>query len=147
MTINRRKFLSSSLGGAAAAASTLTLPTIAKAQSSKTFKFKMTCAYPGGAPFYSTGPGSATDFIKRVVAMSGGRIKIKFYAAGELIPALGGSVFHRRTIWYGCFSRKCLVESGRWSGALGRSLRTIRIKSIGSRQHRHANDGLVSQTH
>lgn len=89
MTMNRRKFLTTGLG-AAAAAGGLAAPAIVKADSEKTFKLKMTCAYPGGSPFYSTGPGSATDFIKRVETMSGGRIKIKFYAAGELIPALGG---------------------------------------------------------
>ncbi|HEY9051616.1 MAG TPA: TRAP transporter substrate-binding protein [Gammaproteobacteria bacterium] len=89
MTINRRNFIAKGIG-AAAAIGTFSAPALVKAESSKTFNFKMTCAYPGGAPFYSTGPGSATDFIKRVEAMSGGRIKIKFYAAGELIPALGG---------------------------------------------------------
>jgi len=89
MTINRRKFLSASLG-AAAATGAVVAPGLVKAESKKTYKLKMTCAYPGGAPFYSIGPGSATDFIKRVEEMSGGRIKIKFYAAGELIPALGG---------------------------------------------------------
>ncbi len=88
MPLNRRKFLTAGLGAAAAAGS-LAAPALARA-SEKTYKLKMTCAYPGGAPFYSTGPGSATDFIERVEAMSGGRIKIKFYAAGELIPALGG---------------------------------------------------------
>jgi TRAP-type mannitol/chloroaromatic compound transport system substrate-binding protein len=89
MSMNRRKFLTTGIG-ATAAAGTLVAPAIAQATSKETYKFKMTCAYPGGAPFYSTGPGSATDFIKRVEAMSGGRIKIKFYAAGELVPALGG---------------------------------------------------------
>ncbi len=89
MSINRRKFLTTGLG-AAATVGTMSVPSIVKAESKKTYKFKMTCAYPGGAPFYSTGPGSAKDFIKRVETMSGGRIKIKFYAAGELIPALGG---------------------------------------------------------
>ncbi len=89
MNNDRRKFLSTGLGVGVAAAS-LAAPALVRAESDKTYKLKMTCAYPGGAPFYSTGPGSATDFIKRVEAMSGGRIKIKFYAAGELIPALGG---------------------------------------------------------
>lgn len=89
MTINRRNFLSAGLGAAAAVGS-LAAPSIVRAASDKTYKLKMTCNYPGGAPFYSKGPGSATDFIQRVEAMSGGRIKIKFYAAGELVPALGG---------------------------------------------------------
>ena len=88
MTINRRKFLAAGVGAAASA--TLLTPSLVQAESKKVYKLKMTCAYPGGAPFYSNGPGSAKDFIKQVEAMSGGRIKIKFYAAGELIPALGG---------------------------------------------------------
>lgn len=87
MTIKRRKFLAT---GLATAAGVMTAPSLVKAESKKTYKLRMTCAYPGGAPFYSTGPGSAQDFVKRVEKMSGGRIKIKFYAAGELIPALGG---------------------------------------------------------
>ena len=36
------------------------------------------------------GPGSPTDFCKRVEAMSNGRLKIQHFAAGELIPALEG---------------------------------------------------------
>lgn len=50
----------------------------------------MTNAYPAGAPFYVQGPGSPTDFIKMVDTMSGGRLKIQHFAAGELVPALGG---------------------------------------------------------
>ena len=47
-------------------------------------------AYGPGAPFYVQGPGSPTDFIKMVDAMSQGRLKIQHFAAGELIPALEG---------------------------------------------------------
>ena len=47
----------------------------------------MTSFYGPNAAFYSTGPGSAKDLIKRIDDMSGGRIKIQFYGAGELIPA------------------------------------------------------------
>lgn len=87
MSMKRRDFLKTTgvLAGGA-----LIAPAIAKADSQKTYKLKMTCAYPAGSPFYSSGPGSATDFCERVEAMSGGRLKIKFYAAGELIPALAG---------------------------------------------------------
>ena len=90
MSINRRKFLTTGLG-AAATVGTMSVPSIVKAESKKTYKFKMTCAYPGGAPFYSTGPGSAKDFIKRVETMSGGRIKIKFYAADRKSTRLNSS--------------------------------------------------------
>ncbi len=50
----------------------------------------MTNAYGPGSPFYVQGPGSPTDFIKMVDAMSQGRLKIQHFAAGELIPALEG---------------------------------------------------------
>ncbi|MDG4866585.1 TRAP transporter substrate-binding protein [Guyparkeria sp. 1SP6A2] len=89
MSINRRSFIKSGIAafGATAAASA---PMISRAASDKTFVWKMTNAYPAGAPFYSTGPGSAEDFCRMVEAMSGGRLKIKHYAAGELLPALEG---------------------------------------------------------
>jgi TRAP-type mannitol/chloroaromatic compound transport system substrate-binding protein len=89
MTVDRRKFLKSGLV-AAMGAGVAAAPAIVRADSKKTFHFRMTSAYPPGSPFYTTGPGSATDFCKRVEAMSGGRLKIKFYAAKELIPALAG---------------------------------------------------------
>jgi len=87
MTLNRRNFL-----GRAAAASGLILgaPAIARAQSKTTFNWKMTNAYGPGAPFYVQGPGSPTDFCKKVDEMSDGRLKIQHFAAGELIPALEG---------------------------------------------------------
>jgi hypothetical protein len=50
----------------------------------------MTSFYGPNAAFYSTGPGSAKDLIKRIDDKSGGRIKIQFYGAGELIPAAEG---------------------------------------------------------
>jgi len=61
---------------------------IARAQQS--FSWKMTSAYPKGSPFYMDGPGSATDLAKRIADMSGGRLKIQVFGAGELIPAFEG---------------------------------------------------------
>ncbi len=83
----RRNFLK---GGAVAAtgAAIAGFPMIARAQ--QTFSWKMTSAYPKGAPFYMDGPGSATDLARRIEAMSNGRLKISVYGAGELIPALEG---------------------------------------------------------
>ncbi|MCP1675056.1 TRAP-type mannitol/chloroaromatic compound transport system substrate-binding protein [Natronocella acetinitrilica] len=88
MAFNRRKFLK--LGGAAAAttAGTIGAPAILKAQ--ETFNWRMTTTWPAGLPYYQTGPGSATDFARRVEEMSQGRIRIRVYAAGELIPAFDG---------------------------------------------------------
>jgi hypothetical protein len=50
----------------------------------------MTSFYGPNAAFYSTGPGSAKDLVKRIDDMSGGRLKIQFFGAGELIPAAEG---------------------------------------------------------
>jgi TRAP-type mannitol/chloroaromatic compound transport system substrate-binding protein len=88
MNNTRRDFLKKTgLAGITAAA---TLPTIASASDTKKFRWNMTNAYPAGAPFYSKGPGSASYFCKRIDELSGGRLKIHHYAAGELIPAMGG---------------------------------------------------------
>jgi TRAP-type mannitol/chloroaromatic compound transport system substrate-binding protein len=85
--MKRRELLKAG-GATAAAASAIAAPHIARAQ--ETFSWKMTSAYPPGAPFYMDGPGSATDLAKRIEAMSGGRLTIQVFGAGELIPALEG---------------------------------------------------------
>lgn len=82
--MNRRKFLSATgLAGAA----TLAAPAIATAQ---TTQWKMTTAFPPGQPFYSVGPGSLTDLTDRIREMSDGRLDIKVYHGGELVPAFEG---------------------------------------------------------
>ena len=87
MAFNRRSLLTKgAVAGAAGAA--LAAPAIVTAQS--TITWKMTSAYPKGSPFYMDGPGSATDLAKRVEAMSGGRMRIQVFGAGELIPAFEG---------------------------------------------------------
>ena len=83
--MKRRTLLKGAVAGAAA---TLAAPSIARAQ--QKFSWKMTNAYGPGAPFYVAGPGSPTDFIEKVKVMSGGRLQIQHFAAGELIPALEG---------------------------------------------------------
>src|SRR5688572_33224164 len=92
MSHGRRKFLSSGAAAATAAGAAgvalAGFPMVARAQ--QTFNWKMTSAYPKGAPFYMDGPGSATDLAKRIEEMSNGRLKISVYGAGELIPALEG---------------------------------------------------------
>ncbi len=82
----RRQFLAATTASAAAA--TLAAPNIVRAQES--FTWRMTNAYGPGAPFYTTGPGSPSDFAERVATMSGGRLTLQHFAAGELIPALEG---------------------------------------------------------
>ena len=86
MTLNRRKFL----GAAATGGLLLGAPTMATAQSGQAFNWRMTNAYGPGAPFYTVGPGSPTDIIEKLKVMSGGRLSIQHYAAGELIPAFEG---------------------------------------------------------
>ena len=83
--MRRRDFTKLALAGAVG---TVAAPAVVRAQT--TFNWKMTSFYGPNAAFYSTGPGSAKDLIKRIEEMSGGRIKIQFYGAGELIPAAEG---------------------------------------------------------
>jgi TRAP-type mannitol/chloroaromatic compound transport system substrate-binding protein len=86
MTLVRRNFLTR----AAVAGSVLAAPAIVSAQSAGVFNWKMTSAYGKGSPFYMDGPGSATDLAKRIKEMSGGRLNIQVFGAGELIPAFEG---------------------------------------------------------
>src|SRR3546814_3390778 len=81
-SMKRRTFVKAGLIGGAAAATTFAKPNIAAAQS-KTFQWKMTNAYGPGSPFYVTGPGSPTYFCELVKNMSGGRLQIQHFAAGE----------------------------------------------------------------
>ena len=83
--MRRRDFTKLALAGAAG---TVAAPAVVRAQTS--FTWKMTSAYGPKAAFYSVGPGSATDLCKRIEAMTGGRLKIQFYGAGELVPAMEG---------------------------------------------------------
>lgn len=88
--MKRRNFINASLAASTVAATSLGVSSVAKAASKDNFKFKMTNAYPPGAPFYVQGPGSPTDFCEKVAVMSSGRLAIQHFAAGELIPALEG---------------------------------------------------------
>ena len=86
MSLARRDFLSR----AAVAGGVLSAPAAVLAQDKAQFNWKMTSAYPKGSPFYMDGPGSATDLAKRIKEMSGGRLNIQVFGAGELIPAFEG---------------------------------------------------------
>ncbi len=66
---------------AAAAAAPLAAPAVARAQDS--FNWTMVTAWPAGSPGVGV---NAQRFADRVQAMSGGRIAIRLYAAGELVP-------------------------------------------------------------
>ncbi|UDM06213.1 TRAP transporter substrate-binding protein DctP [Halomonas sp. NyZ770] len=89
MSFTRRKFLTSA-ALTSTAGLVLGAPSLAKAQSSEQFNWRMTNAYSPGSPFYVEGPGSPRDVIAKINAMSGGRLNIQHFAAGELIPAFEG---------------------------------------------------------
>ena len=74
----RRKF---TLSAGAAVAGVLVAPAIAKAQ---TVKWRMVTSWPKRLP----GPGmSAERVAERIRTLSGGRLDIAVYAAGEVVPA------------------------------------------------------------
>ncbi|MFN4263895.1 MAG: TRAP transporter substrate-binding protein [Thioalkalivibrionaceae bacterium] len=85
-TASRRRFLQ--LGAATAGAAALAAPAVLTAQ--QRYNWRMTTTWPAGLEFFQTGPGSATDFARRVEEMSDGRIRIRVYSAGELVPAFEG---------------------------------------------------------
>jgi len=85
MKFQRRKFLKAGLATGAAA---IAAPSVARAE--KTFHWRMTTAWPPALPLYQSGPGSAEALAGRIKAMSDGRLDIKVFAAGELLPAFGG---------------------------------------------------------
>jgi len=59
-------------------------PDLAAAQ--KTYNWKLVTTWPKNLPALGTAP---VRFAERVKIMSGGRLNIKVYAAGELVPAFG----------------------------------------------------------
>ena len=78
--VSRRSML------AAAAAATVTAPLAAPAvaRAEETISWTMVTAWPKGAPGVG---GSADRFAAMVEAMSGGRLAITVYGAGEIVPA------------------------------------------------------------
>ena len=82
--MDRREFLTTA---GVAGAATVSSPAVAR---ERAINWKMTSAFPPGQPFYSIGPGSATDFARRVKEMSNGRLDIKVFYAGELVQAFQG---------------------------------------------------------
>ncbi len=82
--MKRRDFLKTAGVGtaAAAAAATLSAPAIAQ----NVLKWKMVTAWPKNLP----GPGVAAQMLAdRITALSGGRIEVQLFAAGELVPGNG----------------------------------------------------------
>ena len=78
--MDRRKFLAAGAVGTAATA--LAAPAIAQ----DVRQWKMVTAWPKNLP----GPGVAAQMLAdRITTLSGGRIEVKLFAAGELVPGRG----------------------------------------------------------
>ncbi len=82
--MKRRQFLTTSVlaGATAATAGTLAAPAIAQG----VIEWRMVHSWPRGLPGVGVG---AERLARRIEAMSGGRLRINVFAAGELVPALG----------------------------------------------------------
>ncbi|MEO0823173.1 MAG: TRAP transporter substrate-binding protein [Pseudomonadota bacterium] len=77
--MDRRQFISAAAAGSAAA---LAAPAIAQGVQ----EWKMVTAWPKNLP----GPGVAAQMLAdRITALSGGRLTVKLFAAGELVPGRG----------------------------------------------------------
>jgi TRAP-type mannitol/chloroaromatic compound transport system substrate-binding protein len=86
--MERRSFLKNAAKGAAAAsaagiaaASSFPKPAIAQER----IEWRMVTSWPKGLPGVGTG---AENVAKRITALSNGRLTVKVFAAGELVPAL-----------------------------------------------------------
>jgi TRAP-type mannitol/chloroaromatic compound transport system substrate-binding protein len=80
-SVERRRFLTGAAVVGAAAASSLPSPAIA----SGTIELRMVTSWPKGLP----GAGVGVERLARTIEeMSGDRLKIKVFAAGELVPTL-----------------------------------------------------------
>ena len=79
--MQRRKFLQgAAAGGVAAAATTISAPAISQGIK----QLKMVTTWPKNFPGLGTG---AERLAARINTMSGGKLQVKVYAAGELVPA------------------------------------------------------------
>ncbi|MDM8552524.1 twin-arginine translocation signal domain-containing protein [Desulfobacterales bacterium HSG2] len=83
--MERRDFLKKTgMAAAAVAGTAISAPSVLAKE--KTYRWKMVTTWPPNLPVFQTG---AERFAKRVEEISGGRLKIKVFAGGELVPPLG----------------------------------------------------------
>ncbi|WP_136254691.1 TRAP transporter substrate-binding protein [Onishia niordana] len=80
--LHRRHFLTALGAGAAGIAAA---PFVSTARAQETITWKMVTSWPKNFPALGTG---ANDFAKRIEQLSGGRMRVEVYGAGELVPAL-----------------------------------------------------------
>jgi len=79
--MKRREFIQKLAVGGIATSSVLAAPAV---HAKKTIKWKMVTTWPKNFPGLGTG---ANKLAKLITEMSGGRLKVKVYGAGELVPA------------------------------------------------------------
>ena len=80
--IRRRRALGLAAGTFGVAGAVAAAPAAARGQARQSWR--MVTAWPRGAP----GPGTSADRIaRRITALSGGRLSVTVYGAGELVPA------------------------------------------------------------
>jgi len=79
--MKRRDFIQKLAVGGIATSSVLAAPAV---HAKKTIKWKMVTTWPKNFPGLGTG---ANKLAKLITEMSGGRLKVKVYGAGELVPA------------------------------------------------------------
>ncbi|CAN0655143.1 TRAP transporter substrate-binding protein DctP [Nitratireductor aquimarinus] len=107
--MKRRQFLKAA--GVAGVATGLAAPAIAQDK----ITWKMVTAWPKNLP----GPGVAAQMLAdRITALSGGRLEVKLYAAGELVPGNGvfdavsegtAELYHAVPSYWGSKSRGILL--------------------------------------
>ena len=107
--MQRREFLKAGAAGAAAA------PLAAPALAQGTTTWRMVTAWPKNLP----GPGVAAQMLAdRITALSGGRLTVELYAAGELVPGRGvfdavaegtADLYHAVPAYWGSKSRGILL--------------------------------------
>lgn len=107
--MDRRGFLRGSALGVTATA--LATPAIAQ----DVRQWKMVTAWPKNLP----GPGvAAQNLADRITTLSGGRLEVKLFAAGELVPGRGvfdavsegtAELYHAVPAYWGSKSKGCLV--------------------------------------
>lgn len=106
--MKRRNFLSAATVGAAA---TLAAPALAQG----TIRWRMVSAWPRNLP----GPGVAAQMLAdRITTLSGGRIQIELFAAGEVVPGPGvfdavaegtADIYHAVPAYWGSKSQGILL--------------------------------------
>jgi len=80
--MQRRRFLAGTAAAGAAAAAAFPAPAI----SQQRMEWRMVTAWPLNLP----GPGTAANKVaERITALSGGRLEVRVFGAGQIVPALG----------------------------------------------------------